>query len=123
MKGPDNGMSEHDEPKRYCLPKQEVRIFEAKPNKMSTEAHRQLVRFLRYTEPLRCGECNRKGKAFWTMLCSFQAWDLGMLVPTKSGKVHQPLTPVCQKHLLAAEMDEVNEHSKRIHANSQTPKA
>ena len=83
-----------------------VQLIEAKPNKMFTEEHRALVRFLRFNRSVACAECGRKGKVRWTMFCSFQAWSMAMIVPKKSGKVHLPLTPVCTSHLLAPEFDE-----------------
>lgn len=83
-----------------------VGLYEAKPNPMFTEEHLQLVRFLRYNVAVACAECGRKNKALWTMLCSFQALDMAVLVPLRSGKVHPPLTGVCQKHLMAMETQE-----------------
>lgn len=78
-----------------------VQILEAKPNKMFTEQHRQLVRFLRYSMAVPCAECGRRKRTHWTMLFSFQAMSMGFLVPKKSGKIHMPLTPVCTDHILA----------------------
>ena len=86
-----------------------VEILEAKPNKMFTEAHRALVRFLRYNVSIKCAECGKRRRVLWTMLCSFQALDMGMLIPKRSGVVHNPLTPVCQSHLLAPEVGEVKD--------------
>ncbi len=106
---PDTAPTPGEKP-RYCRPKLVVQLLEAKPNKMFTEAHRALVRFLRYDgDKVACAECGKKKRTLWTMLCSFQAWDMGMLVPKKSGKVHPPLTPVCQGHLMAPEIEEVDE--------------
>lgn len=82
-----------------------VGIHEARPNPMFTESQRALVRFLRYSLSIPCAECGKKKRALWTMLCSFQALDMAPLVPARSGKVHLPLTPVCQGHLLAAETE------------------
>lgn len=88
--------------------RQTVSIFEAKPNKMFTEEQRELVRFLRYSgATVPCAECGKRKATHWTMLCSFQAVTITTIVPLKSGKVHIPLTPVCQSHLLAPEYDEV----------------
>jgi hypothetical protein len=92
---------------RYCRLALCVQLLEARPNKMFTEEHRQLVRFLRYSESMKCAECGRKKRTLWTMLCSFQALDMAMIVPKRSGNIHPPLTPVCQTHLLAAEVIEV----------------
>lgn len=83
-----------------------VEIFEAKPNPMFTAAQRALIRFLHYNLPVKCAECGKSRKRHWTMLCAFQALDMGMLIPKRSGKVHLPLTPVCGKHLLAAETED-----------------
>ncbi len=80
-----------------------VQILEAKPNKMFSEDQRALVRFLRYNKSVPCAECGRRKRIHWTMLCSFQAYTMAAIVPKKSGKVHLPLTPVCQ-HLLAPEL-------------------
>lgn len=99
--------SSKPEPQRFWRPVLVVEILEAKPNKMFTEAHRQLVRFLRYSASVRCAECGKRKKTLWTMLCSFQALDMAMLIPKRSGVVHPPLSPVCQTHLLAAEAEEV----------------
>lgn len=78
-----------------------VQICEALPNKMFTEQHRALVRFLRYTAPIPCAECGKRRRIHWTLLFSFQAMSMGFLVPVKSGKIHLPLTPVCTNHILA----------------------
>ena len=100
---------------RWGRPVLVVEILEAKPNRMFTEAHRQLVRFLRYEGArVPCAECGKRKKVLWTMLCSFQALDMAMLVPKRSGKIHPPLTPVCQTHLLAPEMEEVTEDGRKV---------
>jgi hypothetical protein len=93
---------------RWMRIKLYVEIREAAPNPMFTRAHRELVRFLHYNLPVKCAECGKARKRHWTMLCSFQALDMGMLVPQRSGKVHLPLAPVCGKHLLAAETEEAD---------------
>lgn len=86
----------------------QVRLSEAKPNKLFSEDERSLVRFLRYNLPVECAECGRRGKSMWTSRASFQAMDMkgsfGVL-RSATGKVHAPLTPVCGSHPLAvAEM-------------------
>lgn len=78
-----------------------VGLYEARPNKMFTEEHRQMVRFLRYNQLVACAECGRRSKSQWTVLYSFEAQSMGMLIPQRSGKVHRPLDPVCRVHLLA----------------------
>jgi hypothetical protein len=104
---------------RYVKPAQAVDILEAKPNKMFSEEQRALVRFLRYTgETVACAECGRKKRTLWTMLWSFQAVDMGMLVPKRSGKIHPPLTPVCPTHLLAPETIEVDKDGKPVKAKA-----
>ena len=107
--GPERPPSAGEEKPRYCRPAMYVQILEAKPNKMFSEAHRQLVRFLRYSEYVRCAECGHRKRTLWTMLCSFQALDMAMIVPKRSGRIHLPLTPVCQTHLMAPEIEEVTD--------------
>jgi hypothetical protein len=77
-----------------------VQIFEARPNRMYTEEQRAIVRFLRYSKAVPCAECGRKSKTHWTLLLSFKAKTMAAIIPTDSGKVHMPLTPVCRNHLL-----------------------
>lgn len=92
----------------------QVRILEAKPNKMFSEAQTASVRFLHFSRAVRCAECGRRNRHQWTSLLSFQALSLGTLVPSDSGKVHPPMTPVCGTHLLAvAEMPEVKPKRER----------
>jgi hypothetical protein len=78
-----------------------VGLYEAKPNKMFTEEQRATVRFLRYNQAVPCAECGRRSKTHWTVLYSFEAQSLGMLIPKRSGRVHMPLAPVCRAHILA----------------------
>ena len=77
-----------------------VQLFEAKPNKMFTEAHTRHVRFLRFNAAVPCAECGKRSKHHWTVLYSFKAMSLAVLVPKESDKVHPPLTPVCRSHIL-----------------------
>ena len=77
-----------------------VGLYEAKPNKMFTEEQRAAVRFLRYSQAVPCAECGRRSKTHWTVLYSFEAQSLGMLIPKRSGTVHMPLAPVCRAHIL-----------------------
>ena len=81
-----------------------VEILEVKPNKMFTEEQRQSIRFLRYNGKISCAECGKKGKVMWTMLCEFEAKTFEKDIIEKSGKVHQPLTPVCKEHPLLPNM-------------------
>ena len=83
----------------------QVHLFEARPNKMFSEEHRQAVRFLRFNIPVECAECGRRSKLHWTSLFSFKAMDMkSSFVILRSGtdKVHAPLTPVCSSHPMAA---------------------
>ena len=79
-----------------------IAIMEAKPNRLFTEEQRAEVRFLHYSAAVPCAECRKKRKTHWTLLLSFKAKSMA---PTSffaldSGKVHLPLTPVCQSHML-----------------------
>jgi hypothetical protein len=77
-----------------------VQIGLPKPNPLFTEEQRQAVRFLSYNKHIPCAECGNKKRVQWTMICEFLAHSMGHLVPSKSGLVHPPLTPVCQDHLI-----------------------
>jgi hypothetical protein len=79
-----------------------VDLCGAKPNKMFTEEQCASVRFLRYNQAVPCAECGRRRRTHWTLLMSFEAQNLGSLVPQRSGKIHPPLAPVCRDHILAA---------------------
>jgi hypothetical protein len=94
-------------------------IIEPKPNKMFTEAQRALVRFLRYTGgKVPCAHCGKKKSILWTQLCSFKAVDFPkhfggvQLKPPAEAKVYPPLTGVCQTHLLAPEIEQVDENGR-----------
>ena len=78
-----------------------VGLYEARPNKLFTEEQRAAVRFLSYNQPVPCAECGRRSKTHWTVLYSFEAQSLGMLIPKRSGRIHMPLAPVCRAHILA----------------------
>lgn len=100
-----------------CVTKYQVVLFEAKPNPMFSEAQRELARFLQYYEngkPVEtaCAHCGKKQRVLWTQLCSFKAIDFpesfGPLAPAPDAKVFPPLTGVCQTHLLAPELVEVD---------------
>lgn len=86
----------------------QVRIFEARPNKLFSDEHRASVRFLRYSQPVECAECGHRSKSHWTSLWSFKAMDVKgsqFVLRSATGTVHAPLTPVCGTHPLAvAEM-------------------
>lgn len=83
-----------------------VSILECKPNKMFTEWQRQGIRFLRFSRPVPCAECGKKKRTHWTALYEFRAGDMtkSMFV-LKMGKIHQPLTPVCDEHPLGYGFD------------------
>jgi len=79
-----------------------VEILEAKPNRMFSEDMRQLIRFLRYNQPVPCQACGKKARIHWAFLAEFDAIDFGrsQFVATSFGKAFAPLTPVCQDHPL-----------------------
>ncbi len=77
-----------------------VGVYETRPNRMFTDAQRAGIRFLRFTQAVPCAECGRRSRAHWTVLYSFKALSMAVMVPRESDKVHMPLTPVCQQHLL-----------------------
>jgi hypothetical protein len=110
----------HEKP-RYCMPLLSVDLIEAKPNKLFSEDQRALVRFLRYYEmgkPVKvaCAHCGKKKSILWTQLCSFRIAEPAMFTFKKSEKLHPPLTPVCQTHTMAPEMQEVDEVGNRVHS-------
>lgn len=76
----------------------QVAIFEAAPNDMFSEAQRANVRFLRFSHPVPCAECGKHTRKHWTMLYSFKALRMAFVIPAESGKIHPPLTPVCDDH-------------------------
>lgn len=79
-------------------------MYEAKPNRMFSEAQRAAVRFLRFSRAVECAECGRRSKSHWTSLFSFQAMDMKsnvFFLRSKTGKVHPPMTPVCHSHPMA----------------------
>ncbi len=62
---------------------------------------REQYRFLRYSEPVRCAECQEASQLMLTMLSTFKidaATRPGFLAET----IHPPLTPVCPSHKLIA---------------------
>lgn len=79
-----------------------VTVFEAKPNTLWPDAMRQVVRFLRFSAAVPCAECGKKRKTHWTMLVPFAAHTMPThaFVLEESGKVHEPLLPVCRAHPL-----------------------
>jgi len=76
----------------------QVRICEAKPNKMFTELQTSLIRFLIYNQAIKCARCGKKKKRMWTMLCQFRAQNFGNLLLDDGGMSFAPLTPVCDDH-------------------------
>jgi len=83
----------------------QVQIYEAKPNKMFTEAQRSFVRFLTYNQTIKCARCGKKKKRMWTMLCQFRA-NIFSAIPTEAaGMSFAPLTPVCIDHPLEPDED------------------
>ena len=82
----------------------QVKLLDAKPNKMFTEWQTATTKFLRYNRAVPCAECGKRSKSHWTQLVSFQAMDMSgssFVLRSASGKVHAPLTPVCGTHPLA----------------------
>lgn len=78
----------------------EVRVFEAKPNKSWPDWMTERIRFLKYYRPVACAACGKKSKNHWTSLSSFRAVILGQthLIVIPDPTVHLPLTPVCGAH-------------------------
>lgn len=93
----------------------QVLLFEAKPNPMFTEEQRATVRFLRYSQAVPCAECGKRSKHHWTVVFSFKATSMvaGAFTLQESGKVHMPLTPVCQDHPLAPAPFEAPKRQRR----------
>ena len=107
-----------EEKRRYCMPLLAVELLEAKPNPLFTEDQRALVRFLRYYElgkPLKvaCAHCGKRKTVLWTQLCSFRIAEPSVMILKRGEKVYPPLTPVCQTHIMAPEMEEVDEAGNR----------
>ena len=95
---------------RYCRPVLAVEILEAKPNPLFSEAQTAMIRFLRYYgAKVACAHCGHRKMILWTMRCSFRIAEPAMFVLKKGETVYPPLTPVCQKHIMAPEMVEVTE--------------
>lgn len=86
--------------------KLEVAIGRPKPNHMFPEWLTQRTLFMTFTDKVACAECGKKRKKHWTLVCSFQAKSMAMVVPSASGKVHLPFAAVCTDHLLAPEVVE-----------------
>ncbi len=55
----------------------EVRLFDAKPNKMFPDWLTARLRFLRYARAVPCACCGRLRKHHWTMLMSFRVGIFG----------------------------------------------
>ena len=49
-------------------------------------AHELVEAILQLLARVACAECGKKKKTLWTMLCSFQALDMGMLVPKRPAR-------------------------------------
>jgi hypothetical protein len=90
----------------------EVLLLEARPNPMFPEWLTVRLRFLRYSQPVKCAYCGRMSRHHWTLLLAFRIAEgfekkiRGKVVPsqspvaTKGKELFPPLTPVCRKHLL-----------------------
>lgn len=92
----------------------DVKLLEAKPNKLFTEIQRASVRFMHFTQPVKCAYCGCKGRYKWTSLKFFhiaeifemkvggKVMDRGPFGKNRTGReLFPPLTPVCQKHIMA----------------------
>lgn len=75
-----------------------VWIGTAKPNKMFPDWLTELVRFLRYTEPVACAHCGKMRKKHWTCLAAFHACEAGQFSIIKSKVILPPLAPICGNH-------------------------
>jgi hypothetical protein len=75
-----------------------VWIGTAKPNKMFPDWLTELVRFLRYTEPVACAHCGKMRKKHWTCLAAFRACTMGQFALAKSEVILPPLSPICGDH-------------------------
>jgi len=110
-----------DEKPRYCVPLLSVELLEARPNPLFSDDQRALVRFMRYHElgkPLKvaCAHCGKRKTILWTQLCSFRIAEPFAMILKKGETVYPPLTPVCQTHIMAPEMAEVDEAGNRVTA-------
>lgn len=83
----------------------EAELFEAKSNRMFTEAMRQLVIFLRFKKAVPCEHCGRRSRWHWTMRCPFRAADLGGFTVVKGDKVLMAGSPICRKHPMHPEIE------------------
>jgi hypothetical protein len=111
---------------RYCRLLSEVELLMPAPNPMFTEAQRRTVRFMRFYErgevvKVKCAHCGHKKSILWTQLCSFRVCDMGTFVVRPGEKVYPPLTPVCQTHLMAPELEEVDKDGKLIQKEEPKP--
>ena len=60
---------------------------------------RAMYRFLRYSEPVRCAECQEEGSLMLTMLSTFKI-DASTRPAFLAERTYPPLTPVCPRHKL-----------------------
>jgi hypothetical protein len=114
-----NDSHEAETKPRWCRPKLVVDVIAPKPNPLFTPEHTALVKFLRYSgEKVKCAHCGRRKSILWTMLCSFKVADMkkNSFVLKREPTVYPPLTGVCQTHMMAAEMEEVDEQGNKVEA-------
>jgi hypothetical protein len=94
----------------------DVAVVAPKPNKLFSEWQTAITKYLVYSKPVKCAYCGRMGKRHWTQLKFFRIAEgfekklpNGKVVPATGFQVSDgkelfpPLTPVCQKHILAPE--------------------
>jgi hypothetical protein len=75
--------------------------FEAKPNKMFPQQLTDLLRFVKYPEPVACAVCGKKRKNHWTMLVKFRPHTEGFVTTIPSENIYGPYMPVCRQHFLS----------------------
>ncbi len=77
---------------------------------------RAMYRFLRYSEPVRCAECQEEHHLMLTMLCTFKI-DPSTRPAFLAETIHPPLTPVCPSHKLIpapATPSSPSPHNRRV---------
>lgn len=83
----------------------EAELFEAKPNRMFTEAMRRLVVFLRFKKAVPCEHCGRRSRWHWTMRVPFRAASPAGFIMALGDKVLLPGSPLCRKHPMHPEIE------------------
>ena len=72
-------------------------VYTVKPNPMFPPETAVLIRFIRYSRPVKCLSCGKTSAKHWTCLCPFQAADLSacMFTVDMGPRVYQPGESVC----------------------------